>query len=188
MFSNLEQTFRWFGPNDPVLSADIRQTGATGIVTALHHIPAGEVWGIEEIDLRKRTIAKAGLSWSVVESLNIHESKKTASIERDEYLAKYINSLKNLGKAGLKTVCYNFMPVLDWSRTNLDYRLTNNASALRYHAPAVAAFDLYILKREGAENDFTTQQKHEARAFLESITADEKTISPILLWPVTMYG
>jgi len=175
MFSNLEQTFRWFGPADPVSLAGIRQTGATGIVTALHHIPAGEEWTADEIDLRKQTIAKAGLSWLVVESVNIHESIKTASARRDEYIDKYIKSLKNLGKAGLKTVCYNFMPVLDWTRTNLDYRLDNNASALRYHAPAVAAFDLYILQREGAENDFTPQQQQQAKAFLDSITADEKT-------------
>lgn len=175
MFSDLEQTFRWFGPSDPVSLANIRQTGATGIVTALHHIPAGDVWTMDEINLRKDTITKAGLTWSVVESVNIHESIKTASAERDKYIAKYITSLQNLGKAGLKTVCYNFMPVLDWTRTSLDYRLPNNASALRYHAPAVAAFDLYILQREGAFNEFTPKQQQEAKAFLDSINEEQKT-------------
>jgi mannonate dehydratase len=174
MFSNLEQTFRWFGPADPVTLQTIRQTGATGIVTALHHIPAGEVWTTDEINTRKAVIEKAGLTWSVVESVNIHESIKTAGAERDEYIAKYITSLQNLAKAGLKTVCYNFMPVLDWTRTNLDYRLPNNASALRYHAPAVAAFDLYILQREGAYREFTPRQQQEAKAYLDSIDADQK--------------
>lgn len=174
MFKNLEQTFRWFGPSDPVTLAAIRQTGATGIVTALHHIECGEVWSNDEINTRKDTINKAGLDWSVVESVNIHESIKTASKERDENIEKYITTLRNLAKAGLGTVCYNFMPVLDWTRTNLDYRLPNNASALRYHAPAVAAFDLYILEREDAFNEFTPAQQQAAKAYLDSITADEK--------------
>jgi mannonate dehydratase len=174
MFSDLEQTFRWFGPSDPVTLPVIRQTGATGIVTALHHIPCGDVWTINEINLRKNIIEKAELNWSVVESVNIHESIKTAGAERDEYIAKYITSLQNLAKAGLKTVCYNFMPVLDWTRTNLDFRLPNNASALRYHAPAVAAFDLYILERENAFKEFTAEQQQAAKAYLDSITADEK--------------
>jgi len=175
MINNLEQTFRWFGPTDPVTLAAIRQTGATGIVTALHHIPAGEAWAADEINKRKAIIEQAGLSWSVVESVNIHESIKTASTERDEYIEKYITSLKNLGAAGLKTICYNFMPVLDWTRTNLDFRLANNASALRYYAPAVAAFDLYILEREGAYQDFTKMQQQIAKQYLDSISHEEKT-------------
>jgi len=175
MFSNLEQTFRWFGPSDPVTLQTIRQTGATGVVTALHHIPAGDVWTMEEIYIRKEVIENAGLKWSVVESVNIHESIKTAGAERDEYIDKYIASLQNLAKAGLKTVCYNFMPVLDWTRTNLDYRLSNNASALRYHAPAVAAFDLYILQREGAENDFTAEQQQAAKQYLDGLDDEQKT-------------
>src|ERR1700731_3843076 len=163
MFSNLEQTFRWFGPSDAVTLAAIRQTGATGIVNALHHIPCGDVWSVDEITSRNDIINSAGLRWSVVESVNIHESIKTAGKQRDEYIEKYIATLKNLSECGIKTVCYNFMPVLDWTRTNLDYRLPNNASALRYHAPAVAAFDLFILEREGAFNDFTTQQQRHAK-------------------------
>jgi mannonate dehydratase len=176
MISNLEQTFRWFGPSDAVTLAAIRQTGATGIVNALHHIPCGDVWSLDEIKLRDDIIKNAGLRWSVVESVNIHESIKTAGKQRDEYIEKYITTLKNLSKAGIKTVCYNFMPVLDWTRTNLDFRLPNNASALRYHAPAVAAFDLYILERENAANDFTPQQQQEAKAFLDGMSAEEREL------------
>jgi len=174
MFSNLEQTFRWFGPNDPVTLASIRQTGATGIVNALHHIPVGEVWNPGEIKKRDDLINNAGLRWSVVESVNIHESIKTASSERDHFIENYIATLKNLGEAGIKTVCYNFMPVLDWTRTNLDFRLYNNASALRFEAAAIAAFDLFILEREGAYADFTPQQQRHAKEFLDSMNAEEQ--------------
>jgi len=176
MFPDLEQTFRWFGPTDPVTLAAIKQTGATGIVNALHHIPCGDVWTFDEIKHRDNVISAAGLRWSVVESVNIHESIKTAGDTRDAYIEKYIITLKNLGLAGIKTVCYNFMPVLDWTRTNLDYRLPNNASALRYHAPAVAAFDLFILEREGAYADFSEMQRQEAKAFLDSIDKEEKEL------------
>ncbi len=175
MIANLEQTFRWFGPLDAVTLAVIRQTGATGIVNALHQIPAGGEWGRNEIRHRKKIIEAAGLRWSVVESVNVHESIKMASADRDAYIEKYITSLKNLAAENIKTVCYNFMPVLDWTRTNLDFRLPNNASALRYHAPAVAAFDLYILQREAAFQEFTPQQQQKAKAYLDSINADEKT-------------
>src|ERR1700733_9279030 len=173
MFSNLEQTFRWFGPNDPVTLVAIRQTGATGIVTALHHIPCGEVWSPEEINDRVGIIKAAGFRWSVVESVNIHESIKTAGSLRDKYIENYIATLKNLSEAGIKTVCYNFMPVLDWTRTDLDFRLPNNASALRYHAPAVAAFDLFILERENAINDFTPQQQQHAKEYFDSLGKQE---------------
>jgi mannonate dehydratase len=173
MFSSLEQTFRWFGPTDAVTLAAIRQTGATGIVNALHHIPCGDVWSIEEIKRRDYMITAAGLRWSVVESVNIHESIKTAGGQRDEFIEKYIETLKNLSGSDIKTVCYNFMPVLDWTRTNLDFRLPNGASALRYHAPAVAAFDLYILERENAVNDFTLQQQQQAKAYLDGLTKEK---------------
>jgi mannonate dehydratase len=175
MISNLEQTFRWFGPTDPVTLQAITQTGATGIVNALHHIPAGEEWSLEEIEKRKAAIQAAGLRWSVVESVNIHESIRIAGPERDSYIQKYTNTLKNLAQAGLSVVCYNFMPVLDWTRTNLDYRLPNNASALRYDAPALAAFDLYILERPEAYQEFTTEQQQTAKAYLDKLTPDEKT-------------
>jgi mannonate dehydratase len=174
MIANLEQTFRWFGPSDAVSLTAIRQTGATGIVNALHHIPAGEAWSTDEIKQRKSIIEDAGLRWSVVESVNIHESIKTASAERDAYIEKYIISLKNLSAENIKTVCYNFMPVLDWTRTNLDFRLPNNASALRYQAPAVAAFDLYILEREDAFKEFSAEQQQAAKAYFDSIDDAEK--------------
>ncbi|MCD8739269.1 mannonate dehydratase [Mucilaginibacter roseus] len=173
---DLEQTFRWFGPNDPVTLAAISQTGATGIVTALHDVEAGEVWQPQAIAQRKALIKNAGLRWSVVESVNVHESIKIASPLRDGYIDKYIKTLQNLGKAGIKTVCYNFMPVLDWTRTHLDYRLPNNASALRYHAPAVAAFDLYILEREAAFTEFTHEQQQAAKAYLDGLTADDREV------------
>ena len=176
MFSNLEQTFRWFGPADPVTLNAIKQTGATGIVTALHHIPCGDVWSAEEIKHCNKVLNDAGFNWSVVESVNIHESIKTASSSRDEYIDKYIATLKNLGSAGIKVVCYNFMPVLDWTRTNLDFRLPNNASALRYSAPALAAFDLYILEREDAWQEFNEQQKQQAKEYLDSISTEEKEL------------
>lgn len=174
MFNNLEQTFRWYGPSDAVTLSMIRQTGATGVVTALHHIPAGEVWSTEEIEKRKNTVLASGLTWSVVESVNIHESIRTAASNREEYASKYIETLKNLSQAGIKTICYNFMPVLDWTRTDLDYRLPNGASALRFHAPALAAFDLYVLEREGAYNDFTTEQQEAAKSYLDSLTPEQK--------------
>lgn len=170
---NLEQTFRWFGPNDEVTLADIVQTGATGIVTALHHIPCGEEWTDEEIKKRKKIIEDAGLTWSVVESVNIHESIKIGEPERDKYIEIYIKSLQNLAANGLSVVCYNFMPVLDWTRTHLDYRLKNNASALRYDAIALTAFDLYILERDEAFKINSPEQQAAAKEYLESQSADE---------------
>ncbi|HTD41672.1 MAG TPA: mannonate dehydratase [Mucilaginibacter sp.] len=174
MFSNLEQTFRWYGPPDPVTLSAIRQTGATGVVTALHHILNGEIWSKEEIEKRKNIIHSAGLTWSIVESVNIHESIKTAGPDREKYAKNYIDTLKNLSESGIKTVCYNFMPVLDWTRTDIDYRLPNGASALRFHSPALAAFDLYILEREGAYDEFTPDQQQQAKVYLDSLTSDEK--------------
>jgi mannonate dehydratase len=174
IIENLEQTFRWFGPSDEVTLPAIRQTGATGIVTALHHIPCGDVWTGEEIKNRHRVIKDAGFRWSVVESVNIHESIKTGSAERDKYIDNYITTLRNLAMEGINIVCYNFMPVLDWTRTHLDYRLPNGASALRYHAPAVAAFDLYLLEREGAFDDFTPDQQQAAKKYLDSLNEGEK--------------
>jgi len=174
MLTNLTQTFRWFGPNDAVTLQRIRQTGATGIVTHLSHIPVGEEWTLEEINKYKQLINNGGLNWDVVESVNVHESIKTAGADRDKYIGLYIKSIQNLAKAGVKTVCYNFMPVLDWTRTDLDYRLPNNASALRCDVRAIAAFDLYILERPGAYKDYNAEQQQKAEAFLDSLTAGEK--------------
>ncbi|MGY3211023.1 mannonate dehydratase [Mucilaginibacter sp. HD30] len=176
MIPDLEQTFRWFGPNDAVTLQAIKQTGATGIVNALHHIQPGQVWSPEEIKKRKDIIEAAGLTWSVVESVNIHESIKIASPGRDEAIKNYIETLENLAAAGIYTVCYNFMPVLDWTRTNLDFRLPNNASALRYHAPALHAFDLYILQRPEAFDEFTPEQQKAAKEYLDSLNAEEKDL------------
>ena len=176
MIPDLAQTFRWFGPSDPVTLDAIKQTGATGIVTALHHIPAGDTWSLNEIEKRKAVIENSGFKWSVVESVNIHEDIKIGTDGRDHYISNYKETLKNLSQAGINIVCYNFMPVLDWTRTHLDYRLPDNASALRYHAPAIAAFDLYILQRENAFNEFTPQQQQAAKAYLDSLNADEKKL------------
>jgi mannonate dehydratase len=170
MFSNLTQTFRWFGPNDPVTLKRIRQTGATGIVNALPHILVGEEWSLDEINQRKATINAAELNWNVVESVNIHESIKTAGKDRDQHIDNYIKTLKNLAAADIKTVCYNFMPVMDWTRTDLDFRLSNNASALRFDMNALMAFDLYILERQGAFTDYTPQQQQKAKEFLDALT------------------
>ncbi|MES2426047.1 MAG: mannonate dehydratase [Bacteroidota bacterium] len=175
MIPNLEQTFRWYGPNDAVTLAAISQTGATGIVNALHHIPTGEVWSPEEIKKRKDIIEAGGFTWSVVESVNVHDSIKTAGEGRDQHIQNYIQTLKNLAAAGIKTVCYNFMPVLDWTRSDIDYRLPNNASALRFHAPAWRAFDLYILERPGALKDFTTEEQEIAKKYLDSLSSEEIT-------------
>lgn len=174
MLKNLTQTFRWFGQNDAVTLERIRQCGATGIVTALHHIAVGEEWTPEEIGKCKANINACGLSWDVVESANIHESIKTGNGGRDKYIDLYIKTLKNLAKADVKIVCYNFMPVLDWTRTDLDFRLPNNASALRCDVNAIAAFDLYILEREGAYTTYTAAQQQKAKAFLDALSSDQK--------------
>lgn len=172
----LEKTFRWFGPQDEVTLADIKQTGAMGIVTALHHISCGEEWPVTEIIKRKQLIDNAQLNWSVVESVNIHESIKTGEPQRDHYIEKYIKSICNLAAFGLKTVCYNFMPVLDWTRTHLDYRLPNQASALRYESRALIAFELYILEREEAWNIYSVEQQQSAKKYLDGLSADETAL------------
>ena len=170
----LEQTFRWFGPSDEVKLSEIVQTGATGIVTALHHIPCGDVWTEKEILERKKTIKEAGLTWSVVESVNIHESIKTGSKERDFYIEQYKTTLKNLSKAGIKVVCYNFMPVLDWTRTHLNYALNDKSEALLFDAIALAAFDLYILKRPNAHTEFSENIQNKAKKYFDELSDDEK--------------
>ncbi len=153
----MEKTWRWFGPNDKITLDMLRQIGVEGIVTALHHIPNGEVWSFEEVMKMKDYIESHGLRWSVVESLPVCESIKYAGPDRDELIEKYKESLANLGRAGVKTICYNFMPVLDWARTDLDYPNPDGTTNLYFNRAEFAYFDIYILRREGAEKDYDAE-------------------------------
>ncbi len=170
----MEKTWRWFGKKDPITLQMLRQIGVEGIVTALHGVPNGEVWTLEAVEDLKSYIEAAGLRWSVVESLPVSEAIKYAGPEREQLIENYIVSLENLGKAGVKTVCYNFMPVIDWIRTDLEHPWPDGTTSLYFDGARFAYFDTMILRREGAEKDYTPQEMARVRELDKTITEAEK--------------
>ena len=158
------QTWRWFGPDDPVSLENVAQAGAAGVVTALHHRNRGEVWPEDEIDERRAAIERAGLAWTVVESIGVGEEIKTRTGDFRQKIDNYKQSIRNAARAGVKVFCYNFMAITDWTRTNLDWRLPNGGTALRFDAVDFAAYDLFILERDGAGDDYSADTIAAARS------------------------